>query len=293
MTWAVDHKLPAMQKIVLMMMANRFNEDQGYCWPSYDLLASECGMSRSSVLRKIDELIDLGLVEKFITVQSNGGNCVNKYRLNTHIDGVLKLERLNKSGGVTLTPPSVTLTRGGCHTDTGGVSHRHPKQLYETVKETIKEPVKETINNSVELSSAQEKTPDPVRKIFEVWQSAMDHPKSVLDKKRITAINNALRLGYSVDDLTMAVLGCSKTPHNMGVNERKQRFDGIELIFRSADQIERFIRNFHHPPVAASCPAVRGSNQPKERPQYEYMPSAEKLDAMRTIDGEVLNYAEK
>ena len=40
MAWAVDHKLPAMQKIVLLMMANRFNEDEGGCWPSHDLLAN-------------------------------------------------------------------------------------------------------------------------------------------------------------------------------------------------------------------------------------------------------------
>ena len=38
------------------------------------------------------------------------------------------------------------------------------------------------------------------------------------------------------------------TPHNRGHNERGERYDGLHLILRSADQIDRFIRNAQHPP---------------------------------------------
>ncbi len=35
----------------------------------------------------------------------------------------------------------------------------------------------------------------------------------------------------------------------MGANEGGERYDGIHVIFRDADQIDRFIHNFHNPPV--------------------------------------------
>jgi len=55
-------------------------------------------------------------------------------------------------------------------------------------------------------------------------------------------------MGYNVQQLCNAITGCSRTPHNMGDNERGERYDGLHVILKNADQIDRFIRNFHHPP---------------------------------------------
>ncbi len=90
--------------------------------------------------------------------------------------------------------------------------------------------------------------PDPVMLVFEHWQRVMDHPKAVLDKQRRRFIRLALDKGYSVDDLCQAITGCSFTPHNRGHNDRGERYDGLHLILRSADQIDRFIRNSKQPP---------------------------------------------
>jgi hypothetical protein len=90
--------------------------------------------------------------------------------------------------------------------------------------------------------------PDPVVSVFEHWQKIMDHPKAVLDKQRRRIIRLALDRGYSVADLCLAITGCSLTPHNCGHNDRGERYDGLHLILRSADQIDRFIRNAQHPP---------------------------------------------
>ena len=151
MAWAVDHKLPAMQKIVLLMMANRFNEDEGGCWPSHDLLANECGMDKRSVIRQIDKLIELGLISVLKTRGSNGMNNVNRYSLNTNIQGILKSERFNKIssdrkslGVVTQSHYVVTESHFGSDRESQGsdreslgvVTESHPKQLYETIKET-------------------------------------------------------------------------------------------------------------------------------------------------------------
>ena len=84
--------------------------------------------------------------------------------------------------------------------------------------------------------------------IFEHWQTTMNHPKSKLDSSRSSWISKALKMGYSVQQLCNAITGCSLTPHNMGDNERGERYDGLHIILKNADQIDRFIRNFHHPP---------------------------------------------
>ena len=90
--------------------------------------------------------------------------------------------------------------------------------------------------------------PDPVMSVFEHWRQVMDHPKAVLDKQRRRYIRLALDRGYRVEDLCLAITGCSLTPHNCGHNDRGERYDGLHLILRSADQIDRFIRNAQHPP---------------------------------------------
>lgn len=63
MTWAVGQQLPAFQKLVLLMLANRTNSDTGQCNPSHERLAADCGMHKDSVKRAIKELEEKGLLE--------------------------------------------------------------------------------------------------------------------------------------------------------------------------------------------------------------------------------------
>jgi hypothetical protein len=84
--------------------------------------------------------------------------------------------------------------------------------------------------------------------IFNHWQTVLQHPNAVLDKKRHRLIQQALLNGYTVDQLCNAINGCAQTPHNLGENDRGQRYDGLHIILRDADQIERFIHNHHNPP---------------------------------------------
>jgi hypothetical protein len=98
--------------------------------------------------------------------------------------------------------------------------------------------------------SSSRSTSAEIEQIFGYWQKRMESPKSNLDDKRRKAIKDALAMGYSPADLCKAIRGCSLTPHNMGQNERSQKYNGIALIFRSADQIDRFIANDTVPPRA-------------------------------------------
>lgn len=87
-----------------------------------------------------------------------------------------------------------------------------------------------------------------ILEIFQFWQKILDHPQAKLDSKRKDCIVKALASGYTASQLCEAIQGCSLTPHNMGKNDRGERYDGLHIIFKSADNIERFIYNYHHPP---------------------------------------------
>ena len=84
--------------------------------------------------------------------------------------------------------------------------------------------------------------------IFECWKKLTQHREAKLDHKRKYLIESALKKGYSVEALCTAIEGCCKTPFNTGDNERGQRYDGLHIILRDADQIDRFIHNCHNPP---------------------------------------------
>lgn len=85
MAWATRQKLPVMQKIVLLMLANRTNHDTGRCDPSHERLADDCGMSKDSVKRAITELSEKNLVQ--VVHRTQDGVCLpNHYLLN--LEGV-------------------------------------------------------------------------------------------------------------------------------------------------------------------------------------------------------------
>lgn len=80
MTWAVEQELPALQKLVLLMLANCSNHHTGQCNPSHDRLAKECGMSKDSVKRAISELAEKGLLD-IRRLTRDGVNLPNQYSL--------------------------------------------------------------------------------------------------------------------------------------------------------------------------------------------------------------------
>lgn len=81
MTWAVEQKLPATKKIVLLMLANRTNSDTGKCIPKIKTLAEDCGLSESSTKSAIKELAELGLLA-IIPRFYDGQQLPNQYHLN-------------------------------------------------------------------------------------------------------------------------------------------------------------------------------------------------------------------
>lgn len=76
LAWATKQELPAMQKIVLVMLADH-NSKNGLCFPSYDTLAVECGMTKRSVITQVEKLE----AANFLTIE-RFKNRANRYFLN-------------------------------------------------------------------------------------------------------------------------------------------------------------------------------------------------------------------
>lgn len=83
-------------------------------------------------------------------------------------------------------------------------------------------------------------TIDEIQVIFEYWKKIMKSPKSKLDTNRKGLIVKALKL-YSPADVCKAIRGCSKSPHHMGDNKAKTAYNGLNLILRNAEYIDKFI----------------------------------------------------
>ena len=98
-------------------------------WPSYATIAKDAKMSRSSVIRTVNELVELGLLQKQYRIDEFNQK-TNCYRVSIWQqckalpvpDPAINGRYLTGTGG------GVTQTLGGCQSDTGVVSELHPKK---------------------------------------------------------------------------------------------------------------------------------------------------------------------
>jgi hypothetical protein len=104
--------------------------------------------------------------------------------------------------------------------------------------------------NTMRASHVQYRVPldNAIQTVFDCWKTVMCHSDAKLDHNRRVLITKALNFGYDIEQLCQAIRGCSYTPYNMGDNDRGQRYDGLHVILRDADQIDRFIHHYHSPP---------------------------------------------
>lgn len=127
-----------------------------------------------------------------------------------------------------------------CNTDVTKCNTEIEKEREEEIE---KDKEITTLSNSASPNLTVLQKTDEVVNIFNHWKVKTGHHRANLDAKRTARIKAASKMGYSPEELIQAIDGCCKTPHNMGKNDRGERYDSIDVIFRSADQIDRFIRN--------------------------------------------------
>lgn len=83
---------------------------------------------------------------------------------------------------------------------------------------------------------------DELREVFDFWKELMGHDRAQLGEKRRRSIQKALRMGYSVEDLQLAIVGCKVSGFHQGQNDRDTVYDDIELVCRDEIHIDKFIR---------------------------------------------------
>lgn len=76
----MDHELSSRAKTVCMYLHDRANRD-GESWYAINTIASDLGLSRSTVKRALGDLVRQGRVEKKPRYRKNGGCTSNLYRL--------------------------------------------------------------------------------------------------------------------------------------------------------------------------------------------------------------------
>lgn len=169
MAWAVEQKLPATKKIVLLMLANRVNSDTGKCVPKIKTLAEDCGLSETATKSAIKELAELGLLS-IIPRFYDGQQLPNQYHLNP--EGV----------GREVTPPRRQATPVGREVTTesgieSGIESKH--LLFETFWKSYPKKVgKDAARKAFAKRKPDDKLLGDILKAIEVQKTTEDWRKS-------------------------------------------------------------------------------------------------------------------
>lgn len=179
--------------------------------------------------------------ERFYTAPLSGAERMQSYR-----------ERQRKQSEPTPQQDEVTTVTDVRHSDATPQDYtRHHKTIQ--IEAMSAEPDGSTDSAQLKLLVQGPEPEDPRSGgVFEHWRQVFGKgPGAKFSKERKRAVVARLKEGYSVEQLCTAIDGCSRTPHNMGVNEQGQRYDDLELICRTGSQVERFTQNASLPPVVA------------------------------------------
>lgn len=82
-------------KLTLMALAD-FSDDEGYCFPSYEVLAKKISKSKRTAIRAVEKLTELGFLQKEKRELKDGTSSANLYKI------------LSENERVTQTHPRVT-----------------------------------------------------------------------------------------------------------------------------------------------------------------------------------------
>ena len=153
--WALEQRIPTNPKVVLIYLSDWFNELEDCAWPSLEQLTERSGLSKSSVQRSINWLIEHKLV--VIEHRFKGGwQKSNRFRLPI---GVICLQ-----GSQSDHPTLVTVITPDSQSD-------HPVEhtVKDTVKDTIKsgEPQEDDLKIS-EVIGKREKSKDEILMKFKL-----------------------------------------------------------------------------------------------------------------------------
>ena len=136
------------------------------------------------------------------------------------------------------------VTRDVTQTSTVTKSVHNETRRDVTERDEVKAYVEQARPAPVPLALAIVEPPkrDDAQEVFDHWKAVMASPRSILDEKRRKAIDKAIAAGATVAELQRAIDGCAASRWHMGLEPGKtQKHNGIELICRDRDHIEKFV----------------------------------------------------
>ena len=81
LAWAWGKKLPPLPKLILLAIADHA-DDTGYAWPGIKGVAEKCGLSRRTVQRHLNVLIDKDIITVKPRTRPDGSATSNSYQVN-------------------------------------------------------------------------------------------------------------------------------------------------------------------------------------------------------------------
>lgn len=128
-------------KLTLMALAD-FSDDEGYCYPSYEVLAKKISKSKRTAIRAVEKLAELGFLQKEKRELNDGTSRTNLYKIVSENERVTQTPPMmtnGKEAATSMTPHSDTddtrvVTNVSLHSDKGVT----PINI--TTSRTIKEP---------------------------------------------------------------------------------------------------------------------------------------------------------
>jgi DNA-binding MarR family transcriptional regulator len=132
-----------LRKLVLLKLADNAN-DSGECWPSYQYIADQCEIGRSTVKSHIKALIDLGFLKMEARNDGKSSNLyiltISKGKVKAKIEeGEDSFNTVKLEHGQDLTQSDDDLTRSGADPVTRSGADPRTSHSLEPVKEPIKE----------------------------------------------------------------------------------------------------------------------------------------------------------
>lgn len=245
---------------LLTRMAFFGNKDGKDISPGMKRLLSDTKLSRSSLIRTLNSLVKKNVLIHF-GERSAGSHDKVSYQINIKLLEELRVpyekqyksyssslnlkntlpvnQEISPISGVTLTPEA-----GVTMTPLPYIQLLEPNTTQSIVELKLDAVLAAVEKKPKKISKGIKSWTAQVMEVFEHWKIILNHKNSKLDDHRRKYIVRALEAGYKVDELKLAIEGVKKTPHNMGVNDRKKVYDDFDVIFRNSKQVERFIRNF-------------------------------------------------
>lgn len=171
-----------LRKLVLIKLADNAN-DAGECWPSYQHVADQCEISRSTVKSHVRELEKSGLLRR-------------EYRKNGELNQS-NVFHLTLDGGAGAALGGAGAALGGAGAALGGGAGAAPRisNYLEPVSESVKEP-KDLLPSKLD---------DRVKQVIDLLNSMTGSKYKASTKSHASNISGRLNDGHSVDDLKTVV----------------------------------------------------------------------------------------